>query len=199
MWKPGETVEIKGDVTTLGGTGLFDASNVERMLGYGTGRLAKGYYIALLKQRLTEDDFQFGGIALRSDGRVGLPAASWPEDKLRLRVHDEIMSERGEHGYRMLQKRALTGIGETGEDRLAKILPTILHTEGLPPNVQYPMGGGALQWRLTKERQFLIAAYVDEQGHAQWPGGHAVIGLQGRPTNAMIEARGILRRYLQSA
>ncbi len=199
MLNPGDTIDLDGAVTTLKGSGLFDPSTVERMLGYGTGRLAKGYFIALLKHRLTEDDFEFGGTTLRSGGRAGLPAASPAEDKLRPRIHDGILSERGAHGYRMLQKGALTHVSETGEDRLVKILPTIRHTDGLPPNVQYPMGGGALQWKVTKKRPFLIAAHVDEQGQARWPGGHAVIGLHGRITNDMIEARRVLRRYLQTA
>ncbi|GJD53319.1 hypothetical protein OPKNFCMD_6094 [Methylobacterium crusticola] len=197
--KVGDTPELTGDVTTLKSSGLFNAENIERMIGYGTGRLAKGYFVLVLKDRLTEDDFEFGGTTLRSGGREGLPAASAAADKARVRVHDRILRERGPAGYRMLQKGALVSVTPTGEDRIVKILPAIRHADDLPPNVQYPMGGGGLQWNVTKARKFLVAASVDATGHAVWPGGAADIGLGSPGTSARVDARAQLRRYIQGA
>lgn len=193
----GRDFATNGDVTTLTGCGLFTASNIEDMIGYGAGRLDKGYYVLLLKQGLTGDDFTFAGTTLRSGGRLGLPAATKSADDARIRVHDRILREHGSEGYRVLQKGALTTVANTGGTRIAKVLPVIRHAEGLPPNVQYPMGGGGLQWTLTKERKFFVAALVDEHGMGFWAGESAMIGLRS-PNAAMVEARTKLRRYLET-
>src|SRR5208283_3601743 len=106
----GHEVLLTGDVTQNRWVGARSARDLEGSLGYGAGRLAKGWTVLLLKQELETCDFKFSGITLRSGGREGLPAATLEADKARRHVTDTILAERGEAGYSELQRRALANI-----------------------------------------------------------------------------------------
>ena len=136
----GARVHLAGDVTTLQAIGARSAQTLEKSLGFGHGRLAQGWSVLVLKQQLQPADFEFGGLTLRSGGRLGLPAQNPLSDVARPRVHDAILHERGRKGYTDLQKLTLRNIPEKGSQRLAKVIPTIRHSDKLPPHKQYPMG-----------------------------------------------------------
>ena len=198
--KAGDLASFKGNVTTLMSITPGAEAHVEEMLGYHPGRLAGGYFVLVLKQALTPQDFEFDGTTLRSGGRHGLPAATDALDAARPRVHDAILSERGPAGYAALQSQVLKRSGWTsGQERIAKVLPAIRHDANLPPNVQYPMGGGGLQWKLVRDCTFLVVAEVSAGGATAltadgktYPVGHA--GYQTR-----LNARTQLRRYMEQA
>jgi hypothetical protein len=169
LFKVGAIHACRGNVTTLGWIGPRSASLIDEGVGYGAGRLSHGYSILVLKQRLTPDDFEFEGNTLRSGGRLGLPAATWGADAARPRVHDDMLREYGRADYRRLQEGALRSVAYTGTNRIAKVLPTVGHDETLSPAVQYPMGGGGLQWRLVRDVEFFVACYIDDRAKAQTP------------------------------
>ena len=196
----GTVLKVGGNVTTLNVITPGAEASLERMVGYHPGRLAKGYSILVLTQSITSHHFEFDGTTMRSGGRLGLPAASPGADEARVRVHDTIMSERGADGYRAFQEWALSQRSPTsGRERIAKIRPEIRHDDDLPPNVQYPMGGGALQWKLTARCAFLVVAYV-------FPGGTRALAADGKTYQvgaagyqARLDARRDLRRYMERA
>jgi hypothetical protein len=171
MLKVGDTSTFTGNVTTLNWIGPRPPADVEKNLGYGAGRLSAGYWLLLLVQQLTPDDFEFEGTTLRSGGRLGLPAATQAQDAARLRMHDQILAERGPAGYRALQEFALRSARITGPERIAKVLPETGHDPAMAPSQQYPMGGGGLQWTIKKSRpvRFLVAMHVDRNGLATTP------------------------------
>jgi hypothetical protein len=162
----GSEVYVSGDVTQNRWVGARSAGALERSLGYGAGRLSNGWTVLLLKQTLQPGDFRFSGITLRSGGRLGLPANTPAADADRAHVHDLLMAERGEAGYRDLQRKALATITSNGPDRLVKVIPVIPHSGTMAPSEQYPMGGGGLQWTLICEAKFLVAMTVDSNGIA---------------------------------
>ena len=162
----GTEVLLAGDVTQYKWVGARSARGLEQSLGYGAGRLAEGWTLLLLKQTLQPADFKFGGITLRSGGREGLPADTPAADRARQHVSERILTERGDAGYFYLQRKALSAIAATGPDRIVKVVPAIPHSETLKPSEQYPMGGGGLQWTLTKRCRFLVAMTVDKNGIA---------------------------------
>ncbi len=158
-----------GNVTTLGWIGPRSAADIEERLGYRAGRLSRGYWILALKQRLQPDDFEFDGNTLNSGGRLGLPAADAIADAARRRVHAKVMDEYGAAGYRKLQQYALSTVEYYGTNRIAKLLPVTRHDEDMSPALQYPIGGGGLQWKLKHKVGFLVACFVDDRGTARTP------------------------------
>lgn len=188
----GDYVEAGGNITQLKSIAARAPRAVELSLGYGIGRLAAGYGILLLAGSLSPGEFELDGITLRSGGRAGLPADTNEDDLKRERVHDAVLRERGIDGYRALQGMALRAIGATGPERIAKIRPVTAHDDEMKPSLQYPMGGGGLQWKLIVRRRFLIAATVDAAGIAHTPDFSVPIG-----PHARYEDRARLNRYLE--
>lgn len=191
----GTTPQLSGNVTTLVWIAARAPRAVEQSLGYGSGRLAQGYWIALLKERLAPADFEFDGLTLRSGGRAGLPAASNAADAQRQRVHEQVLQERGEAGYQQLQRSALASVQLSGDHRIAKVIPVTPHNPALSPDVQYPPGAGGLQWKiLPPGKRFLIALEVSPSGMATAPGFSVNIG-----PGAPYENRARVMQYLRAA
>ncbi|MFY7834676.1 MAG: hypothetical protein ACOVQ0_00160 [Novosphingobium sp.] len=191
----GTTGRFHGNVTTLNWIGTKPPAAVEASLGYGSGRLSAGYNILVLKEALTALDFEFDGTTLRSGGRMGLPANTISEDERRKRVHDAMIKEYGEAGYRQLQHKALASAQLTGPNRIAKVLPRMPHDSDMAPSHQYPMGGGGLQWKLLRPGKiFVVALFVRADGIAELPGRNVDI----RQT-APYENRRDVMQYLQMA
>jgi hypothetical protein len=186
---------LTGNVTTLNWIGARTARDIERALGYGAGRLSHGYWIALLKDTLVPQDFEFDGTTLRSGGRLGLPGTSENADQARKRVHDQIRDEYGPDGYKQLQQAALASARTSGGDRIAKVVPAQSHNPAMAPNLQYPMGGGGLQWKIVPPgKRFLIALHVDAKGLATSPRFTADIG-----PGAPYDNRARVMSYLRTA
>jgi hypothetical protein len=191
----GQIEKLTGNVTTLNWIGARAPGDIERSLGYGPGRLREGYAIALLVEPLSAPDFEFDGTTLRSGGRAGKPYSTEKADKLRPRVHDSVLRERGQKGYEDLQKTALKNVKLTGDERIAKIVPMTRHDPKLGPDLQYPMGAGGLQWAILKPgKRFLIAAFVDESAHAHTAQFSVFIGF-----GAPYDNRARLMRFLREA
>ncbi len=197
LLKIGSLHPFTGDVTTLNWIGARPPRAIEAGLGYGPGRLARGYRILLLKQPISPEDFNFAGTTMRSGGRVGLPKATAGADQARARIHDQIVSERGVGGYAELQRAALREIAYTGPRRIAKVLPVTDHDDAMSPKMQYPMGGGGLQWRLVQPRNFLIACFVGPNLLAQTP--RFSVDLGETHGARLYENRAKLMRYLETA
>jgi hypothetical protein len=198
MLRVGAIDMFRGNVTTLEQIGPRPASTIENALGFGAGRLSDGYWILLLKQPLTPDDFEFDGTTLRSGGREGLPAATSAADTARPRVHDRMKTEYGDAGYLDLQKRALASVMITGSRRIAKVIPERGHDVAMAPNHQYPMGGGGLQWVLRNKCRFLVALHVDRAGKATAPGFSTSLAA-ATPYLQLMENRRKVAQYLASA
>lgn len=185
---------VFGDITTLQWVKPGYEADTERALGYHAGKLAQGYYILLLTRKPQSNEFQFSGTTLRSGGKLGLPAATDALDALRPRVHTEMQTKYGAAGYSDLQINALNTITLKGDQRICKVLPDLRHNAGMAPNDQYPMGGGGLQWTLTRPGlPFLVAVRVNPNGTADTRGFSVDLAKGG------YEARAKLRQYMMTA
>jgi hypothetical protein len=155
--------------------------------------------VLLLKQQLKPGDFEFDGTTLRSGGRLGLPAATGASDAARMRVHDQIMSQRGAAGYAELQQRILRGVRLYGPDRIAKVIPVTSHDSAMSPAAQYPMGGGGLQWTIKRDRpcNFLVAMQVDPNGTARC--SDFEVSLTSGGFDQLQASRRKMREYLEMA
>lgn len=192
------TRPLWGNITTLNAIVLADPRRIETNLGFHAGRLSAGYEILLLKSLPVFDAFEFDGTTLRSGGREGLPAQNPEDDEKRLRVHDGILRERGADGYEDLQRSALKRAQVTGPQRLVRILPTTRHNNDLDIDVQYPMGGGFLQWRIKKPGiPFMYAAHVDGTGNVTTQS--ETFTLNSDRFSDDYDNRARFQRYLQGA
>lgn len=190
----GGLVAVKGDITSNNWVAARSARALEQNLGYGTGRLSAGWWILLLKQKLTPDDFKFSGTTLRSGGRYGLPADDPEADRARTHVYEKLQEDYGAAQVEKMKQRFLASAQYQGPERLVKIIPVTPHSDTEAPNRQYPMGGGGGQWTLVKECEFLVAVKVDGNGIARTPGFSVFLG-----ESANYEDRARLRKYLDSA
>lgn len=190
----GQIVMLSKNVTTLQWIKPGAEADTEAALGFQRGRLAEGYWIMLLKHLPRPDQFRFDGTTLNSGGRLGLPADTPAADRLRPSVHDQIMAQRGAAGYADLQARTLRDIRVLGDQRIAKVLPGKPHDDAMAPSLQYPQGGGGLQWWiLPPGLPFLAAAEVRADGTVAIPGRSLDLKTGG------YSARAVLRNYLMMA
>jgi hypothetical protein len=196
MLKFGEKRSVFGDVTTLNWIGARSPRDIEINVGYGAGRLSAGYWVLLLVQSLTPENFEFSGTTLRSGGRFGLPEKTQAADDARARIHNQILDERKSEGYRKLQENALRSVTIIGPQRIAKVLPESGPLE-LTPDQNYPMGGGGLQWTIRKScpANFLVALHVDRALLATTP--TFAVSLADGPN--LYDRRARVAKYLATA
>jgi hypothetical protein len=147
---------------------------------------------------LTPDDFVFSGTTLRSGGRLGLPQSTQAADQLRQRVHDQLIAERGPEGYKALQQQVLRTAAVSGPNRIAKVIPVTRHDPLAAPDLQYPMGGGGLQWTLIRKKDFLIAMQVAPDGTAT-TSRFTVSLAESQPPQQLYANRAKVSQYLATA
>jgi hypothetical protein len=188
---PDAVLYLKGNVTKNRWVGPKSRGPLARSLGFAEARLAQGWAVLVLKQQLSAADFILEGITLRSGGRAGLPSANAALDAVRPAVHAQIQADYGPEGYRKLQALGLSGVKDTGEDRIVKVVAYTSHDRDMAPRDQYPMGGGGLQWRLVRPCRFQVAMTVDAQGIARIPGFSAVLS-----DSLAYDARARLARHI---
>ncbi|PVB59319.1 hypothetical protein [Labrenzia sp. 011] len=197
-FKLGEmTPAISGNISRLRAIILANYRATEKNIGYHAGRLSLGYKLLVLKTPPKPEDFEFHGTTSRSGGRYGLPAQTAAEDRRRVSVHEDILQERGEKGYREFQKHVLSISTFTGPDRLVKILPETRHDDDMSPDRQYPPGGGFLQWNLKKPGlPFLFAAHFLADGTVKTKG--ATYRLNSGSIDTDLRQREKLQHFLQT-
>lgn len=196
----GTTGRYSGDITKLNAIGgPRPPADIERMLGYRSGRLARGYYLLLLTQPLGVDDFDFAGTTLRSGGREGLPAATINADSTRRHVSDRMRQEQGDLEYLRKKRFFLDRVQLKGPERLAKIFPVEGHGDNFSPAVEYPMGGGGLQWTIRdRPKIFLIAMQVTPELQAI-TAKFSVSLAPNQPYQQLYDSRAKIARHLAEA
>ena len=196
----GQIIQSAGCVTRLQDIIGREPNELEQLIGYHRGRLAQGYYIAVLKERLQPGEFNFAGYTHLSGGKYGLPDPQKRQavNDARINVHDNLRNNIGQSGIDAQQRQITAAIPLTGVERLAKCMPKIMHSDAMEKDpslpLQYPRGDGIKQYILTVKKNFLIAAEVD-------PGG-AIRGMNNFASriaaNVAYEQRMAVRRYLEA-
>ncbi len=108
---------------------------LEQNLGYGSRRLAGGYWLLFAEKLPTADDFEFAGYTHFSGGKPEghkFPAA--------LSVEQRLAEEIG--SLRNIKERIVRDVFRiSGPERIAKIIP-------VDSGRDYPPGAGIPQWKL---------------------------------------------------
>ncbi len=177
-----------GDVTQLNCLIGVSPGDLEARLGYEAGRLALGWYLLLLVQRVRADEFIWGGTTEFSGGTdpertVGFQGR-YDDKEIQYRVHvqdllrsdfheqfggNNAKTEKAMESFRQSELRSLND--RSSHNRVAKVLPVIRHDREKVWYVQYPdaaAGHGVKQWTLLKKLEFRVAAKI--------PAGHRYLG-----------------------
>jgi hypothetical protein len=120
-------------------------AEIERILGFQSGRFLKGVAIYALTQLPKPSQFQFAGYTQVADHRL---AQAYGNTSLSAPAKGE---SRQDFDKRILKIKTniISNVWATaGSDRLVKLRPLIEHNQNMSSDEQYPPGAGVPQWKL---------------------------------------------------
>jgi|FLYL01.1.fsa_nt_gi hypothetical protein len=135
----GQNIEVRGCVTQekyVRGRTLVD---LERILGFHTGRLAHGIVVARLNVLPQPDQFELAGYTQVASHRHREPTGL---------------------DIPKLKSLARAKWAAGGLERLVKVIPNTPHDNNLEPDYQYPPGEGVPQWVLTTKLPATVIGVV---------------------------------------
>jgi hypothetical protein len=123
---------------------------IERRLGFDSGRLSLGAWFATPTRLPGPDDFQFAGYSQVAGhytkaryGNINDPDTGWEKQ-----------------AYVLRKKNVIAGWQLYGINRLIKVVPMIGHSPNLSNDYQYPPGNGIPQWKIVRPIMFRGIGYV---------------------------------------
>lgn len=150
----GQTIMKRGFFTKALYLRSQPSHELERRLGYRTGRFSQGWVLFFMEEELSETDFEFRGYSQMSDG-VAQGHLPNPPDP---RNSERWLSDNNYDIPRLKQKVAREVFKYAGPERLAKAVPNA----GEFGENDYPPGSGIPQWSIPrpKEIRFRVAALI---------------------------------------
>lgn len=145
--KVGDLMPVSGCVTQdkfILGRSLPE---IERNLGFHSGRLAKGMLVVALLELPRADQFSFAGYSQVATHRFK-PSGTLDE--------------------RVAKANVIAGWTLSGPNRLVKVYATTRHDPGLKPDIQYPPGLGVPQWDIHASLRGRVVADVQGYPHGRY-------------------------------
>ena len=160
----GDFVREKGFITRLIGVINRSAAYLEVALGFRERRLAQGWILLALKERVAPEEFAFAGYSQSSGGET---LAATPSG-VALRTRIDMLAHAGSTeadrragtGCDLVKRQLAESFTLEGSDRIVKLVPRMPHMAAMPPDEQYPPGSGLPQWVLLTPKLFVVAAIV---------------------------------------
>lgn len=147
------TVEIRAGFVTrqfnLQGRTLSD---IEKRLGYQSGRLSQGAYFLVALELPLNDGFELAGYSQVAGHHTN---NQYPG-----------INDPGDPTLPYKKRLASSQWALWGQDRLVKVIPVQGQNAGLSDDENYPPGSGIQQWKLIKPIKFTVESFV-----AGYPGG----------------------------
>jgi hypothetical protein len=148
----GETIHPKGFFTQLKYLAGQSLSEIERRLGYRTGRLAQGAYVVQACDLPGLNEFNLMGYSQVSGDRFKTNG-QYDTGKLNAISGNAHAAELKAIAYSRWQI--------SGPDSLVKVIPVISHSDW----ETYPPGTGVPQWEVTAPLRCRVAAFVEPYQH----------------------------------
>lgn len=123
--KVGDSIPVSGCVTKEKFIAGRTLAEIEKILGFHSGRLSGGITVVALTQLPAVQNFELAAYSNVATHRYQTPAGL---------------------NLEKLKEEAKKTWAVTGSERLVKVLPAVRHDRNLDPDIQYPPGQGAPQW-----------------------------------------------------
>jgi hypothetical protein len=168
-----QIVESAGDVTQLRSIIHQPPRVLEKRIGFEAGRLAKGWLVLQLIDKVGSGEFAYGGSTAASGGFD--PDNLVENDGVKYRVHvsdvqrnaflaDTGSNTQADEKFSHFMVNQLTLLNDRQSDcRIVKVRPKMDHDKSKPAYVQYPDAprhGGIKQWTLFCRKRFLVVADI---------------------------------------
>lgn len=137
----GENIPVTGCVTKEKFLAGRTGAEIERILGYHSGRLSAGFSVVALLELPAADQFDLAAYSQKAMHRFQMP--------------DGLDIEK-------LKANARASWSTAGFERLVKVLPSTRHDSRLDPDYQYPPGMGAPQWVLKSPVRGRVVSVVTD-------------------------------------
>ena len=142
----GQSTDVYGFITQEKFLRNKSLAELERLLGFQTGRLAQGAIISYLKQLPSAEQFDFAGYTQVADQhfkeQFGNHSAIQKPDK------GESEKDFNARILRIKNNIIQKIWAETGPERLVKVKAVTPHSNNITLDEQYPPGDGVPQWKL---------------------------------------------------
>jgi hypothetical protein len=109
--------------------------DLEQKIGYHSGRLKNGFFLAYLTRVPELEEFRLGGYS-QTQGHKIAGNSDYDNEDLKRLAREKMLS--------------------VGNMNLIKIFPNSMHDNTMHDDLQYPVGAGIPQWNLTKELLMFI-------------------------------------------
>jgi hypothetical protein len=150
---PGITLDMRGYFLQLHFIRGQSPAELERRIGFRTGRLAQGWFLFFMLRKPAPDEYEMHGYTHFSGGMVQghLPHAVPPPVQ-----EQRLMREQGWSAadVRRFKEGQIARFNISGPQRLAKVIPVIDHSD----IETYPPGSGIPQWKAVKPLPFMVKA-----------------------------------------
>ncbi|WP_426164149.1 hypothetical protein [Sandarakinorhabdus sp. DWP1-3-1] len=158
---------IRGDITVLDAIAGQPPAAIERRLGYHAGRLAKGYSLLRMVEKVGPDDFTWGDQTRYSGGRQLYRDAGAMVPRRDL-LRGELLVRHGSDAaadaelYRIFGDSLRRINDGVGKGLIIKVFPNIPHNAAMPSHVQYPDADvrNIPQWTLVHGKAMACIANV---------------------------------------
>lgn len=117
-------------------------AEIEKKIGYHSGRLRTGFFVAHLDRIPNLDEFDLAGYSNVAEHRF---ASSGLTSKI---------------DVNKVKQMALDKMQKIGSKNLIKIFANTRHNASMSNDDQYPPGDGVPQWKLTKEMSMTVIKEV---------------------------------------
>lgn len=159
MYHVGQYINRKGNFTTARFILGFSSSDLERIVGFESGRLSSGYIIVSLAagEVIRPNDLELKASTRWSGGQVGSPGSTDKKE-----IEDLIKLRNQDVGH--LKEKVCAFFAARGRNTPAKVIPRVPHSPGmLYPDAEALEPGirtGVPQFNLIVEKRFVVVEVV---------------------------------------
>jgi hypothetical protein len=144
-------IPVKGCITQEKFSKGRTLAEIERLLGFHTGRLQQGMIVTALTQIPQVGQFEFGGYSQVASHHFQEQYGKVAFDK------------------DMMKKKLVSDVFKIqGPDRLVKVMANIRHNDAMLADDQYPPGRGIPQWVLTTQISAQVIALINDYPHGRF-------------------------------
>jgi hypothetical protein len=143
----GDAVKVSGYITKEKFIAGRTLPEIEDILGYRRGRFVKGIVVVHPTRLPLASEFDLAAYSMVAEHRYAQP---------------------GGLDIAKVKQNAMASWALSGLERLVKVWPNTPHDRELEPDIQYPPGRGAPQWKLTAKLDGVVVDVVERYSEGRY-------------------------------